>query len=466
MDEDNKCTACEYQRIDFSNIDIYSSDYGYNYLGTLENGEKMQELYLRIESAAKKFHINNETGASFSISCVDLGFKIDETYIQTVLGRFLYDNPLYYWISSFTYSYYTSSKLVVDVIVKIVPEYQDGSVRANYNAIIYDVAEEYYSVVENEESPYIITLAYYDMIIDSIDYAYEIDGTTPEDAKWAHSIIGVFTKQGVVCEGYAKALQMMLNVSGVENIYIAGDAGGGHAWSLIRLDDGRWYWFDSTWDDSGIYDWLAGKNYFAVTNDTVVVVDENGNETKFSQNHAPYVDYAWGWPTLPEISDVEFEDTEIIEVLEIFKVGTDTYQVVGYNKVHLIASSVKSGSYTTKQFVEYNGELYEVVGTGTMYSTGQLIFDSIFAQNSVTEIIFSDGIVNIQGVLRCTSVTSVTISSSVKHISSYAFSSCSRLKTINYEGTIAEWNAISKGSNWNSGCGTITVYCSDGNVKV
>ena len=85
------------------------------------------------------------------------------------------------------------------------------------------------------------------MIIGEVNYAYESDGVTPQDDRYAHSIIGVFTKGGVVCEGYAKALQLMLTVSDVESIFIAGDAGGPHAWSMIQLDDGQWYWFDATY---------------------------------------------------------------------------------------------------------------------------------------------------------------------------------------------------------------------------
>ena len=40
------------------------------------------------------------------------------------------------------------------------------------------------------------------------------------------------------------------------------------------------------------------------------------------------------------------------------------------------------------------------------------------------------------------------------------------LRTINFEGTIAEWNAISKGDDWKIGCGTITVYCTNGTVTM
>ena len=459
---DHKCTSCSYERIDFSNVDIYSSDYGYNYLGTMTNGAKMQTLYSRIAKAAKEFHVNNKTADKLTVDCSDLNFKTTDSYVLLTFSRFLYDNPLYYWIAgTYSYSYSPSTNVIRSLTISVASEYTNGSVRAKLNAKIYAGAEEYYSVVENEESEYNTTLAYYDMIISEINYAYESDGVTPSDDKWAHSIVGVFTKQGVVCEGYAKALQLMLNVSEIENIYLIGKAGGAHAWSMIKLDDGKWYWFDATWDDAGgqYDDWMAGRANFAAIDSSL---DASGKA--FAQTHVPDIDNSWGWPSLPDRSTTEFDDANILEAMDTFVVGANTYQVVGYYKVHLIASTVKSGSYEAEDMVLYNGELYEVVGTGTVSATGQIVYNAVFANQSVSEIIFSDTIDKIQGFQNCKTLTSITISNNTDYIISYAFAYCSKLKTINFEGTTAEWKAISKGTGWKTGCGTITVYCTNGTL--
>ncbi len=459
---DHKCTSCSYERIDFSNVDIYSSDYGYNYLGTMTNGAKMQTLYSRIAKAAKAFHVNNKTADKLTVDCSDLNFKTTDPYALLTFSRFLYDNPLYYWLSgAYSYSYSPSTGVIKTLTITVASDYTNGSVRAKLNSQIYEGAEEYYAVVENEESEYNTTLAYYDMIISDINYAYESDGVTPSDDKWAHSIIGVFTKQGVVCEGYAKALQLMLNVSEIENIYLIGKAGGAHAWSMIKLDDGKWYWFDATWDDAGgqYGDWMPGRDNFAATDSSVDTAGKG-----FAQIHVPDIDNAWGWPSLPERSTTEFDDADILEAMDTFVVGANTYQVVGYYKVHLISSTVKSGSYETEDIVLYNGDLYEVVGTGTVSATGQIVYNTVFANQSVSEIIFSDTIDKIQGFQNCKTLTSITISNNTDYIISYAFAYCSKLKTINFEGTTAEWKAISKGTGWKTGCGTITVYCTNGTL--
>jgi hypothetical protein len=65
----------------------------------------------------------------------------------------------------------------------------------------------------------------------------------------------------------------------------------------------------------------------------------------------------------------------------------------------------------------------------------------------------------------CSSLTTITIPNSVTTIGDVAFYYCSSLKIIYFNGTKAEWNQISFGSNWNFGTGNYTVYCTDGAIQ-
>ena len=69
----------------------------------------------------------------------------------------------------------------------------------------------------------------------------------------------------------------------------------------------------------------------------------------------------------------------------------------------------------------------------------------------LTSITIPEGVTSIgsNAFYYCSKLTSVTIPESVTSIGNYAFSYCSSLKTINYTGTEEQWNAISKGTNWN-----------------
>jgi hypothetical protein len=69
----------------------------------------------------------------------------------------------------------------------------------------------------------------------------------------------------------------------------------------------------------------------------------------------------------------------------------------------------------------------------------------------------------------CSSLTSVTIPNSVTNFGDYPFINCSSLTSITFEGTMEEWNSITKkeGRNgWNSGIPATYVQCSDGQVTL
>ena len=64
----------------------------------------------------------------------------------------------------------------------------------------------------------------------------------------------------------------------------------------------------------------------------------------------------------------------------------------------------------------------------------------------------------------CDGLTSIVIPDSVTSIDGYAFSGCSSLTSIEFGGTKAQWNAISKGALWNYETGNYTVHCTDGDI--
>ena len=64
----------------------------------------------------------------------------------------------------------------------------------------------------------------------------------------------------------------------------------------------------------------------------------------------------------------------------------------------------------------------------------------------------------------CTSLTSVTIARGTTKIGNEVFKNCALLERITYKGTLEEWQAVSTGTDWNSGTGDYTVYCDDGEI--
>ncbi len=64
----------------------------------------------------------------------------------------------------------------------------------------------------------------------------------------------------------------------------------------------------------------------------------------------------------------------------------------------------------------------------------------------------------------CSSLTIINIPEGVTSIGDEAFYGCDSLRTINFTGTVAQWKAIKKGSNWNQYAGSFTVICTDGKL--
>ena len=98
------------------------------------------------------------------------------------------------------------------------------------------------------------------------------------------------------------------------------------------------------------------------------------------------------------------------------------------------------------------------IGASAFYGCSGLT--SVTIPNSVTSIgnsAFRD----------CTGLTSITIPNKVTSVGENAFYFCIGLTSINFNGTKAQWNAISKGWDWKryvpSSC---KVYCTDGTISI
>ena len=81
---------------------------------------------------------------------------------------------------------------------------------------------------------------------------------------------------------------------------------------------------------------------------------------------------------------------------------------------------------------------------------GCTLLTNINLPNSITKI-------NSFAFYNCNRIKEFVISDKLTHISNHAFYNCSKLTSIKYRGTQAQWNAISKASNWDSNTGNYTI---------
>lgn len=66
---------------------------------------------------------------------------------------------------------------------------------------------------------------------------------------------------------------------------------------------------------------------------------------------------------------------------------------------------------------------------------------------------------------KCQRLRTVEIPRTIKSIGNYAFRNCESLEKIIFNGTKDQWDAIDKGTSWNSGTGYYVVECTDGVIR-
>ena len=84
--------------------------------------------------------------------------------------------------------------------------------------------------------------------------------------------------------------------------------------------------------------------------------------------------------------------------------------------------------------------------------------------SGLTSITIPDNVTSIgrSAFSGCSGLTSITIPDSVTSIGYRAFNNCSGLTNVKFNGTMAQWKAIDKGSWWSSNTGNFTITCTDG----
>ena len=84
-------------------------------------------------------------------------------------------------------------------------------------------------------------------------------------------------------------------------------------------------------------------------------------------------------------------------------------------------------------------------------------------KDSLTGVVLTSGdSIGRYAFANCSALTSITIPDTVTSIGGSAFYRCSALTEISFNGTVEQWNAVSKGTYWDSDTGDYTVYCTNG----
>lgn len=413
--KDGLCAVCGYDLSTFNLLASSGGDYGYNTLS-----EKEKSFYDKIKEKVTEFHENGdaETQSTASSKCYVIGginyadCGLTQAEALNVYKIFKADNPLFYWIDSSTL--YNSN----EIFPVVANDYALQSKRHAVNEDLEDAVLKYYSLTSSTDSVYEKVTCYHDAIIEAINYSYDEKGS-PSTEDWAHSVLGVFAAgnggiTGAVCEGYAKAFQLLLNISDIDNVYVTGvgvTSGGaeGHAWNLVKIGD-LYYGVDVTWDDQPTN--ARGKiyDYFC------------GDAEKFNQTHIANAKLvsASGYVAdklydLPEnVANSPYASTD--KVYTEFTVNGGNYVICGYKEVQLTSVSASS-EIDLAGTVNYNGKDYSITVLGTVYGDNNTIGSII--NGKAKEITIPKTVEFIwDAALNCSTLETITVSDDNPYFSS------------------------------------------------
>ncbi|MBQ5331202.1 MAG: hypothetical protein J6F31_08135 [Oscillospiraceae bacterium] len=196
-----------------------STRYAYKQLSASE-----QKLYLDILECAKNAERN-----------VEIGDISNETWIK-VFGCVYMQEPELFWLSSKN----KPGKLYFWEV--------DSEVIAPLQKKIDDSVKEILTSAQGKSDFEKIRI-FHDWIVLNNDFN-KADVSEDEGSWSRYTIYGGFVDGEVQCEGYAKSMQYLCDLSGIQSAVIVGtnSAGSSHAWNVINLG-GNWYNVDCTWDD-------------------------------------------------------------------------------------------------------------------------------------------------------------------------------------------------------------------------
>lgn len=169
----------------------------------------------------------------------------DGEYLEDIFSCIKADYGGLFWVESFRYTQYQKNGQTE--IMSFSPNYSMGyKKRQAIQRKIDQKAQKYLDGIAQDASDYEKVRYIYQKLIQKVDYNLE--------SKNNQNIISVFLGKETVCQGYASAMQYLMEQLDIPCMIVTGTAKGGpHAWNLVQLD-GEWYYVDVTWGNSKYHD--------------------------------------------------------------------------------------------------------------------------------------------------------------------------------------------------------------------
>lgn len=166
---------------------------------------------------------------------------LDEKVMDIVYHFVIADHPELFYVDGYSYTRYKRGDRLVKIgfggIYNCSEQIQEARAQK-----LEENAQQWLAGLPAGADQYEIAKYIYEKVIEHTEYV--------PDAPENQQITSVLLYGASVCQGYARAMQYLLNLCRVEATLVTGDVEGGpHAW-VLALIDGSYTYIDPTWGDA------------------------------------------------------------------------------------------------------------------------------------------------------------------------------------------------------------------------
>ena len=255
---------------EYNNIDMEVSSempYGYHaielkYAYNALDSENKRYLYDKIsENIYSVSESADDSGHYRMTRLIVSGERMSEADIREAVNAYIYDNPQIFWLENlFGYAYTEENTIVEFYSVLSAEECADCI------SLFNKKVDEMINSLQSELSEYEREKILHDNLLSACKYKSGVESS--KDGWQYFSAYGAIVTGEAVCEGYAKAMQILLSKAGIPCFTVRGESDGvSHMWNVVELNN-EWYHLDATWDDND-KDGFIIYEYFNLDSDNI-----------------------------------------------------------------------------------------------------------------------------------------------------------------------------------------------------
>lgn len=166
---------------------------------------------------------------------------LDQELLEPVFQCVMADHPEIFYVDGYTRTTYKLAGELKKITFSGTYT-MNSEETARLDRQLETVLEDWLLEIPENADDYEKVKMLYESVILHTEYELGADNS--------QNICSVFLNGRSVCQGYAKALQLLCQRLEIPAMLVTGTVNGqGHAWDLIKMD-GEWYYVDPTWGDA------------------------------------------------------------------------------------------------------------------------------------------------------------------------------------------------------------------------